>query len=46
MAKKAELTWNKEFDDEAYALSRLELAAKFVVTIDPKGDPSLSGGHL
>ncbi len=40
MAK--ELTWNNEFDDEAYALSRLEFAAKFVVTIDPRGWPHIT----
>ena len=42
MAKKAKPMWNKEFDDEAYALSRLEFAAKFVSTIDHRGWPHIT----
>jgi hypothetical protein len=42
MAKKAELTWNQEFDEKAYELSRLEFAAKFVSTIDHRGWPHIT----
>ncbi|MBN2157352.1 MAG: hypothetical protein JW776_15005 [Candidatus Lokiarchaeota archaeon] len=42
MPKKAKSTWNEEFDDDAYKLSRLEFAAKFVSTIDPRGWPHIT----
>ncbi|MHA1112181.1 MAG: pyridoxamine 5'-phosphate oxidase family protein [Promethearchaeota archaeon] len=42
MPKKAKPMWNKEFDEEAYKLSRIEFAAKFVSTIDPRGWPHIT----
>jgi len=42
MPKKVEPQWNTEFDEDAFKISRLEFAAKFIATIDPRGWPHIT----